>query len=768
MKFGEVKSWKKMWIVALLVAALAIGSSVFGDNPILCQPLSLETYSDLGVAKSSFEMGKKAAVQHSSQADIVMRVKKNPRLKLKMSGQTPQKGKRELTRSKSDEAAKRAVRCKLACFARPQIENNVDDEGRHVEENVKRKLASMRPGKKHLTQQFWADIIEKHKLCGTLSSALVPPAVAHTVGRELDAALKLCHHPNPAQKCGARLEALLRYHGEMNQTQIFGLLAGSFESPTLSRTMATKMQACILSWIGRTHAHESHSAYWSVVKDHYDSNLTEIFHKCVADGMARSHFLRSYRYELALFVEMEIATRVDVCVQQGATPASHDLDTLSQSSTIGGELFAPELRQDELRNYHAEIQERIKNLEISHGFMGDEVAQFERIMHALTENFEQATWESFYNMQLHVPFCNKDVETTIANANDVWSCRLQARRKMCALAALDVPRLPHERWLWGDSGPIEGAPQTVHIPEDQLYGIKNARDYLLGILPDGFITFARLKLVLEKHMSAAKKADESFWLEEAFIFQGHAEEALGAHLRSSFMAVLPPDGGENQIARDITALRLLVNGDVVSAQSPELIKELKTGYSLIVDISESRSPSAADAAKYAQWQMSILKRAENYAMYEVEKSDEDVQEGDVIRGPMAIKKLLKFMKANEKDITSSHLKQLRSFRWMMSDEEMRCFAGWEAEAVANERDRLNHVKRQAIKDVEDDTEANDRNNKKITAPIAPPLIPRKRPPTEASSSSSKKPPAPTAQEEPPAPAVHNDNALSSFFGARAV
>jgi len=105
---------------------------------------------------------------------------------------------------------------------------------------------------------------------------------------------------------------------------------------------------------------------------------------------------------------------------------------------------------------------------------------------------------------------------------------------------------------------------------------------------------------------------------------------------------------------------------------------------------------------------------------------------------------------------------------MMSDEEMRCFAGWEAEAVANERDRLNHVKRQAIKNVEEDTEAKDRNSKKITAPIAPPLIPRKRPPTEASSSSSKKPPAPTAQEEPPAPAVHNDNALSSFFGARAV
>jgi hypothetical protein len=233
------------------------------------------------------------------------------------------------------------------------------------------------------------------------------------------------------------------------------------------------------------------------------------------------------------------------------------------------------------------------------------------------------------------------------------------------------------------------------------------------------------------------------------------------------MAVLPSDGGENKISRDINALKLLVNGDVVSAMSPELISELKKGYSLVVDIAESRSPAAADAAKYAQWQTQILKRCENYAMYEVEFSDEDVKEGDVVRGPMAIRKLLKFMKANEKQITSSHLKQLRSFRWMMNDEEMRSFTSWEAEAVANERDRLQQLKRQAIKDVEEEA---DSSNKKNPAPMAPPLKPRKRQSTstEPSSSSSKNPPRNQAHPpEEPQP-VQNDTGLLSFFGARAI
>ena len=49
-------------------------------------------------------------------------------------------------------------------------------------------------------------------------------------------------------------------------------------------------------------------------------------------------------------LEMEVAMRVDICVRDGSLPSSSDLESLSRSSTIGQELFAPELRQDELRS----------------------------------------------------------------------------------------------------------------------------------------------------------------------------------------------------------------------------------------------------------------------------------------------------------------------------------------------------------------------------------------------------------------------------------
>ena len=138
-------------------------------------------------------------------------------------------------------------------------------------------------------------------MTGTVAETLPPPTMAQSVGKELDLSLKLCHHPNPAMKSCQRLERLLQYAGPMNSTEIFGLLCGSFESPTLSRPMARAMQEAILAYLGRVRGDRHHEEYWKVVKGTYDKVLVDVFHKCMCDGMTRSHFLRAYRCQLHLF-----------------------------------------------------------------------------------------------------------------------------------------------------------------------------------------------------------------------------------------------------------------------------------------------------------------------------------------------------------------------------------------------------------------------------------------------------------------------------------
>ena len=84
----------------------------------------------------------------------------------------------------------------------------------------------------------------------------------------------------------------------------------------------------------------------------------------MADGMTRSNFLRAYRCQLQLFLVMEVATKVDMAVQNQETPLSKDVEALMQSSVVGAELFATEARKEETRAYARKTDERIYNLEM--------------------------------------------------------------------------------------------------------------------------------------------------------------------------------------------------------------------------------------------------------------------------------------------------------------------------------------------------------------------------------------------------------------------
>ena len=129
------------------------------------------------------------------------------------------------------------------------------------------------------------------------------------------------------------------------------------ESPTLSRTMATRMQEAILSWVGRVRADQEHKEYWSVVCAHYDRTLLETYHQCMADGMTRTAFLRSYRFQLQLFLCMGQATKMDMAVRAGELPGSSDLESLRKSSAIGA-VFLP-LSSAKRRCAHMRSRSRI-------------------------------------------------------------------------------------------------------------------------------------------------------------------------------------------------------------------------------------------------------------------------------------------------------------------------------------------------------------------------------------------------------------------------
>ena len=359
--------------------------------------------------------------------------------------------------------------------------------------------------KKHLSAQFWAAFIARHRLVGTVGQSLPVPKGEESVSKELDASIRLCHHPNPAQKTTARLQRFLQYAPQLNETEFFGLLKASFQSPSLSRQMSVQMLEAGLAFCARTRADLLHPHLFEHVKDSWDQLMVASYQKSRSDKMSRSHFMRAHRCSLQLFVDMEVATKVDIQVSSGEAPCPEDIQTLMKSSEIGNQLFNEEAMALESSAFAEDISRRLIELEMT-VFECGELASFKRILMCTAENFDVDTWESFDGKKETVEFCAAEVGCILMNPNDLWQHKLDARVKALLISIRKLRRLPHEEWLFGKEGPIQGCPSTVEVGEDLIYDAVNARDYLLQVIGSSNFMSAH---TLKKWCSRTKKRFEN-------------------------------------------------------------------------------------------------------------------------------------------------------------------------------------------------------------------------------------------------------------------
>ena len=376
------------------------------------------------------------------------------------SGKEPTWAGRKLRKWSSDDFCARAIKLKLGMYPASQVNGNLDEDGRTIDQNVKREFKKLKGAAKHLSLPFWNSLIEKHKLTGHIAQSLLPPENPEKVDRDLDAALKACHCSNPAARTSAKFVRLLEYMPLVNKTSFYGLLHGSFESPSLSRGMSRTMLESVLCYVARVRADVEFPEYFGVVQNVFDEILCTVWQQAQSDEQSRSHFLRARRQELQLFMDMDVATRIDVATSSGKDAEIEDVEMMMKGSEIAKELFSQEARSLEGQQFEKEIEKRIYDLECE-GFEPTEVGNFRRIMYAHAESFDSETASTFDGKELSLPFIGHDICTCISVPNDEWNFRLQARVKTLAVATRKVARTPWEIMLYGEDGKIPNTPECV-------------------------------------------------------------------------------------------------------------------------------------------------------------------------------------------------------------------------------------------------------------------------------------------------------------------
>ena len=123
-------------------------------------------------------------------------------------------------------------------YPRQQLEGNLNGAGKCIAHRIKQEIYRLRPSKRHIALQFWKNIIVEHELQGSLVEGLVKPAAAEEVAKDLGIAIAEAHNENPAKRSATKMLRFLEHVQQLNQTEVFGLLKASVESPSCSAKMS--------------------------------------------------------------------------------------------------------------------------------------------------------------------------------------------------------------------------------------------------------------------------------------------------------------------------------------------------------------------------------------------------------------------------------------------------------------------------------------------------------------------------------------------------
>ena len=691
---------------------------------------------------------------------------------------------RRLDRRNTEQVSSRSIRLKLGMFPRSQIDGNVDDAGKTIDTKVKEKIRALRGTRRHIPVAFWRELIVEHRLSGNLCGQLKPPEDREAVDKDLDAALKAAHHDNPALKSNDKITRWLEWRQEpLNTTEMYGLLVGSMEAPSLSAKSAKIIQEALLTCIAQTKANETFKEYWLSSKEMFDMILVDRWRKASSDGVSRRNFLRAHRLPLSLFIDMTTATEIEKVLDQECDPGMPLLKGM-MSSTIGGELYLPEVTKCEVTLFLSDISKRIFEVE-QQNFDPVEIRSFERIMMHSAANLDADISQAFDKCETKITFCASELGKKLDNINDLWGFRWIARYKTIAISNNQGNcRTSWERLLWGDSrGAIEHVPQEIAVPEDLLFDSKNCREHLDSLLGGGWHSVSRMREIVNANQAQLTTLDKSFWMEIDFL-NHHFDELLQEHLRACLLAALPEEHEVRSMPKAIVAARTLATGQVATAAGKETEQELISVVNLLSDVADGKSPPGVEIAKMSEFHILCLKKAENFC---VVKIDVPVTDSQKVRrkqliGAAALDAVFSRSQENKSGPDNADLKVMRQFRWMLTPKMNSMLDDWIRDAVINAKDRMVNQRKEAIEDIEK-REKNVKTSALVA--VARPAITApgfEAKTTAASSSSACRPASPVLQAEPVLKAkkrfleesaseeesLCEGSAVMSFFGSKAM
>jgi hypothetical protein len=160
--------------------------------------------------------------------------------------------KRRLNRRSTDEAVERVIMEKLTGrYSEESVSGKTNERGQSVREFIGEAIRENRSDKAKLGTAFWLKLFQEFSLEKKECDGLPNPDAGEAVRDEVIAKLTCCHDPNPATRSVEPLIGFLQFCSELQYVELYGLIMGCQESPTITKGQSTKLLLAILGCITR-------------------------------------------------------------------------------------------------------------------------------------------------------------------------------------------------------------------------------------------------------------------------------------------------------------------------------------------------------------------------------------------------------------------------------------------------------------------------------------------------------------------------------------
>ena len=88
------------------------------------------------------------------------------------------------------------------------------------------------------------------------------------------------------------------------------------------------------------------------------------------------------------------------------------------------------------------------------------------------------------------------------------------------------------------------------------------------------------------------------------------DEQIDKHLRDCLMSIVPCAGERRSLPKAVMAAKMLIAGEVVTAQRGSLQKDLRDAAELLEEIGNARGPSGAEVNRMSLFTAACLKKCE--------------------------------------------------------------------------------------------------------------------------------------------------------------